>query len=150
MNVVSFPVAGSSFTMRPFSLPVNHTMPFRVDDEVVRVRSLFDRVALELAGLRIEVRDVVPHLPHEPHAPLLIDERITRTRLVPGRLPRLGLGGIRAAGSSRLRGRGGGESERQCEDGEDGAHGRSPDRYRMELANKYCPEEGGLYTMFNP
>src|SRR5262249_40892773 len=48
----------------------------RVHDEVVRMRSLLDRVPLEVTLLGIEIRDKVSLLADEPHAAALIREGI--------------------------------------------------------------------------
>src|SRR5690606_5976833 len=42
-------------------------LAFRVDDGVVRICALLDLVLPHAFGRRIEVRDVVPRLAHEPH-----------------------------------------------------------------------------------
>ena len=62
-------------------------LPLRVDDEVVRVRPRVDLEALELARLRVQSRDVVSDLAHEPDVALLIGERIAWTRAAPRSAP---------------------------------------------------------------
>src|SRR5438552_2455168 len=58
---------------------------------VVRARAVLELVSLRLAGLRVEVRDVVSNLADEPDSAGLVHDRIARTSPLPGYRPLLRL-----------------------------------------------------------
>ena len=87
-------------------------------NEIVRVSSGLDLEPLELAGLRVEIRDVVPGLTHEPDLARLVEVWVTGARLLPRHRP-LGDRNRRVLGASAS------ASERQYEEqGEDLSHCR--------------------------
>ena len=95
----------------PVSREPDHAV--RRHDQVVRMSPSLDLVALELPALRLEVGDVVPLLPHEPHPPLPVHVGIARAGALPGDGPLPDVRRGRDARGLSLHGAGGDQRERE-------------------------------------
>src|SRR6185436_10505021 len=114
-----------------------------LDDEIVRVRARIDLVPLEVAGLVVEIRDVVAVLANEPHPTLRVRVRVARPGLGAKRhrpLLRIELRDGRGAGCRRLGGEHAGYEHGGRGGNCTGAHGEPPDLRATSVYGNAVPQ----------